>query len=244
MIKDAIESLRAGKPILIHDSTSRENETDIVIPSQFISPGNINFMRKNGGGLICTTMTWRDAQKIGLAYLENIYSEAFPQRMHLFNQDDLGYDRSSAFTLSVNSRDTFTGISDYDRYLTISNFSKFVSEIENLNGNAVKEFDSRFRSPGHVFLLIARDDYFNSRQGHTELSTYMMELAGLVPSATIVEMLSDTGKSASVDEAMKFAEDHQLTFIEGESIIREWVNDAGNGHRSIRHPASGTYTLS
>ena len=53
MIKDAIESLRAGKPILIHDSTSRENETDIVIPSQFISPGNINFMRKNGGGLIC-----------------------------------------------------------------------------------------------------------------------------------------------------------------------------------------------
>ncbi|MGC8505969.1 MAG: 3,4-dihydroxy-2-butanone-4-phosphate synthase [Thermoplasmata archaeon] len=244
MIKEAIESLRAGKPILIHDSISRENETDIVIPSQFISPDNINFMRKNGGGLICTTMTWRDAEKIGLTYLENIYSEAFPQRLHLFNQDDLRYDRSSAFTLSVNSRDTFTGISDYDRYLTISNFSKFISEIESMNGNAVKEFDSRFRSPGHVFLLIARNDYFNSRQGHTELSTYMMELAGLVPSATIVEMLSDTGKSASVDEAMKFAEDHQLTFIEGESIIREWVNDAGNGHRGIRHPASGAYSFS
>jgi 3,4-dihydroxy 2-butanone 4-phosphate synthase len=244
MIKEAIESLRSGKPILIHDSTSRENETDIVIPSQFITPESIRFMRKNGGGLICTTMTWQDARKIGLSYLENIYSSVFPQRLHLFNQDDLRYDKSSPFTLSINSRDTFTGISDYDRYLTISGFSNFVSELGNLNGNASREFDLRFRSPGHVFLLIARDDYFNSRRGHTELSTYMMELSGLVPSATIVEMLSDTGKSATVEEAMKFAENSQLTFIEGESIIREWVNDASNGHRGIRHPSSGAYSFS
>ena len=89
----------------------------------------------------------------------------------------------------------------------------------------VDEFYREFRIPGHVHLLISRDGYFSERRGHTELATYIVERAGLVPSATLAEMLSDSGRAMTLEEARNFAMDHNLTFIEGKEIIEKWTND-------------------
>ncbi|MEM3676060.1 MAG: 3,4-dihydroxy-2-butanone-4-phosphate synthase [Thermoplasmataceae archaeon] len=244
MIEKAISSLRAGKPVLIFDSKDREGETDIVFPSQTVTDDSIRFMRKSGGGLICTTMKEDAARELGLPYIEDFYKKYLNLDQKVFDHSDLKYDRNSSFSVTINHRDTFTGIPDRDRALTIGRFAKFLSELPGLNGNAGKRFSLEFRIPGHVILLIAREGYFQSRRGHTELSTYLVEKAGFVPSATIVEMLGDDGYSLPEDKAREFAEKHYLTFIEGDDIIASWLDDQGNGYGSLRHSPSRAHTLS
>lgn len=230
MFSEAIASAASGKPILIHDSKSRENETDIVFASQFATPEAIRFMRKNGGGMICVTVREREASKIGLDYVGNMLN--LKDKGILFS-GDIRYDTTSPFSLWINSRDTFTGISDIDRSATIMGFSGFIEKLPAYNGSAMSKFSSMFRVPGHVPVIIAREGYFRIRSGHTELSTYLMEKAGLIPSATVVEMIGDDGRSMSPDEAQAFAEKHSLTFIEGSEIIRKWSNDEGYGNGGI-----------
>jgi len=242
MISNTLQSLSSGKPILIFDAADREGETDIVIPSQFATPEMIRFMRKNGGGLICTTVKDDFARSAGLLYLEDILRNQYGQDSEITRSDDMKYDKNSSFSLTINHRSTFTGISDNDRSRTITELSKFIPESRN-NAKARVEFSELFRAPGHVILLIARDGYFKNRRGHTELSTYMVEKAGLVPSATIVEMLSDSGKSMTREEAMEFAHEKSLSFIDGKEIIETWFNDQGNGYGSFRYNPSGAHTF-
>lgn len=228
MLPQAISDLRSGKPILIYDDDGRERETDIMVASQFVSPEYIRMMRKDGGGLICVSVKEEDASKIGLPYLEDLLTSTGVMN-GLFRNSDLGYDTSSAFSFSVNLRQNFTGISDFERSATISALSRFIAEIDRYNGTATKKFSELFRSPGHVFVLLARSGYFQKRRGHTELGTYLAELAGLIPSITMVEMLSDTGRSMTREEAYSYAEAHSLSFIEGKAIIRQWANEKGHG---------------
>lgn len=230
MFKEALTSVSAGKPVLIHDSISRENETDIVFASQFATPEAIRFMRKNGGGMICVTIREKDASRIGLDYVGNML--LLKDREILFS-GDVRYDRTSPFSLWINSRNTFTGISDIDRSATIVGFSEFIEKLPSYNGSAISKFSGMFRVPGHVPVIIARDGYFRVRKGHTELSTYLMERAGLIPSATVVEMIGDDGRSMSPNEARAFAEKHSLTFIEGSEIIKAWSDDEGYGNGGL-----------
>ena len=233
MISEAIQSFRSGKPVLIFDSQDREGETDIVFPSQFVNIEAMKFMRKNGGGLICTTMKETDAVRIGLPFIEDFYREHLGLGQKVLDASDLRYDTNSSFSVTINHRNTFTGVPDRDRAFTISAFASYLQGLSTYNGTARDVFSSQFRIPGHVILLIARDGYFARRRGHTELSTYLVESAGLIPSATIVEMLDDNGYSLSHDKARKFAEDHSLTFIEGKYIIDQWANDQSHGYGSF-----------
>ncbi len=233
MLREAIEELRAGRPVLIFDSSDREGETDIVFASQFASMESIRFMRKTGGGLICTTMREKDAGVIGLPFLEDLYSKHLGLGQKVTDASDLKYDVSSSFSVTINHRSTFTGIPDRDRSLTIRAFASYLKELPTYGTSATEIFAREFRIPGHVILLIARDGYFRVRRGHTELSTYLVEKAGLIPSATIVEMLDDNGYSLSHESAAKFAEDYKLTFIEGKNIIDEWIDDQSNGYGSF-----------
>lgn len=230
MIEKAIRELSSGKPVLIHDSLSRENETDIVVPSQFVTPDTIRFMRKNGGGLICVTIREVEAKAFGLDYIDRLLDL---KDRNLLYSGDVRYDQTSPFSLWINSRDTFTGISDNDRAATVHQLAAFISSAREYNGNAPSEFARKFRTPGHVPLIIAREGYFSRRRGHTELSTYLLEKAGLIRSATIVEMLGDDGRSMQPEEARNFAESHSLIFIEGSEIIDSWSNETRNGNGGL-----------
>ena len=221
--------LESGKPVLIFDHEKREGETDMVFASQFVDFNAIKMLRKESGGLICTTIKESQANILSMPFLEELYSRFLPYGKKATYSGDMKYDSHSSFTFTINSRSTFTGISDSDRATTIQEFVQF---IENLNkyGNPVESFYKKFRIPGHVSLLIAREGYFVKRKGHTELATYIVESAGLFPSATIAEMLGDDGKSMSRNDAEKYAENHDLIFIEGKEIIRQWANEKGNGN--------------
>lgn len=243
MIDKALTDLASGKPILVFDAENRERETDIVFPSQFVTPEAVRFLRKFGGGLICTTVKQDFADRLGMLYLEDILRNQYGKTSQITRSDDLKYDTNSSFSLTINHRDTFTGVSDIDRSITISSLAKFIKDSQGVQ-NPMEEFSRSFRTPGHVILIIARDGYFSQRRGHTELSTYMVERAGLTPSATIVEMLSDSGRSMSKSESMKFAEDNSLSFIEGKDIIDTWLNDQSNGYGSFRYNPSGAHPFS
>ncbi len=244
MIDDAIRDLRSGKPVLIFDSAKREGETDIVIASQHITSDKIMFMRKNGGGLICTTLREREARVLGLPFIEDFYRDNLKIEKRAMDTSDMKYDKNSSFSVTINHRKTFTGISDNDRALTARSFAELLGEIASgkTDGSSVK-FVENFRIPGHISLIIAREGYFSRRRGHTELGTYLGEVAGIIPSVTLVEMLDDNGHSLSREKAMRFASENSLTFIDGESIIQRWNNDQSDGHRSVRYTASGASAL-
>jgi 3,4-dihydroxy 2-butanone 4-phosphate synthase len=221
-INNALNELRKGKPILVYDSDGREEETDIVIAAEHATPEYVKMLRKDGGGLVCVSIHPKISDILGLPYLTDIWTEAstlFPVFNDLWPHD-IPYDEKSAFSITINHRNTFTGISDLDRSLTITELEKIGQKAltHQLNPG---EFGSEFRSPGHVTLLRAADGLLRSRKGHTELSVTLMDMAGLTPMAAICEMLGDDFKSLGIEDAKCYALDHELAFIEGRETI-EW----------------------
>lgn len=223
-IDSAITALKKGKFVLIHDSNSRENEIDLVIASEFVAPACVAQMRKDAGGLICLAVGREIANEIGLPFLadvEKFGDNRFPV-LNYIKADDIPYDEKSSFSISINHRDTFTGITDMDRALTIREFGRF---CKNLPEDTQREFGLRFRSPGHVPLLISSG--LKNREGHTELSTALLKMAKLVPVAAICEMLDDSEFGAlSTKKAVKYAEKHNLILIEADEIKERWQESA------------------
>ncbi len=230
MIKKALESLKKGNFVLVYDADGREEETDFVIPSGFVIPDAIRTMRKNGGGLICTTVYYPVAKKLGLPLLADMFdniSNSY-KALKFLKANDIPYDSSSSFSLTINHRKTFTGITDIDRALTISEFAKMIKKLDNMDdAEILHEFGRNFRTPGHVHLLCASKILLEARKGHTELSTALMLMAGLTPSATICEMMGDNGYALTKDEAKKYAEKNNLIFLEGKEIMEEWNSWSG-----------------
>ncbi|MEM0086930.1 MAG: 3,4-dihydroxy-2-butanone-4-phosphate synthase [Candidatus Micrarchaeaceae archaeon] len=225
--EEALENLRRGKPVLVFDSVSREGETDITFGAQFVTSEAIRTMRKDGGGLICVTMPFEAAEALGLDYTVNIYSKSGLPVFEKLYPNDIPYDEKSAFSITINHRKTFTGISDIDRALTVSEFAKIVGKAiasyasEEARVSVMSEFGKYFRTPGHVHTLIASKRPLVDRKGHTELTTVLATEAGIIPSAAIVEMLGDNGKSLAKDDAMEYAALNGLPFVEGKDIIEK-----------------------
>jgi len=220
-LRDAVFSLKEGRFVLIHDFNTRENETDMVVAAQHITPDHIRMMRRDAGGLICVAIRFDIANNLGLPYMLEVLeiaSKNYPNLSELVNSQ-ASYGKS-AFSISINHRDTFTGITDRDRALTIK-------EIAKLCDLAIKNFDdvqhrfaSNFRAPGHVQLLIASDGLISKRVGHTELSVYLAQLAGLIPVTVICEMLdNETHKSLPSLSAKNYAKIHNMPFVEGYDIV-------------------------
>ncbi len=218
----AIRALKQGEMVLIFDGEGREEETDLVVASQFVTPEHIRRMRKHGGGLICTAVHPQIARELGLPFLSEVLSSAaerFPV-LNALEANDIPYDERSSFSITINHRRTFTGITDSDRALTIRELARLAS----LNGEKRALFGRYFRSPGHVILLRAAEGLLRSRRGHTELSVALTEMAGLIPIATICEMMGDDGLALSKREARRYAERHGLVFLEGEEIVRAYLD--------------------
>lgn len=226
MIGDAIKALKKGEIVLVYDADGREEETDLVVASEFISPAHIQTMRKEGGGLICTAIHPTIADKLGIPFIVDVWNHA-EGKYKVFKElkaDDIPYDEKSSFSITVNHRKTFTGITDNDRALTIKELSKISKN--SLNGHNPKEFGINFRSPGHVILLRAANGLLLKRRGHTELSVALMQMAGLTPIATICEMLGDDGYSLRIKDARNYAKRKGAVFLEGNDIIENFKKEA------------------
>jgi len=224
-LEQALDALRRGAFILIYDGDGREEETDLTIASEFVTPAAIRTLRKEAGGLICTTLSGEVRARLGLPFMAEVLrraGDAYPI-LSAVSTEDMKYDRHSAFSISVNHRDTFTGVTDVDRATTIARIATVAREaIRRENGWAAHVFADEFRSPGHVPLLNATQPLLEERRGHTELTTALMLMAGLAPSATICEMMADDGRALSKEDAKAYARERNLVFLEGQDIVRAW----------------------
>ena len=224
-IEEAIANLRKGKFILIYDDDKREGETDLVIASEFVTPESIKTMRKDGGGLIFLMTSKEVADRLKLPFLADMYAHIenkYPILKELV-PNDIPYDSKSSFSLYINHRKTFTGITDIDRSLTMNKFAELIKKTEKLNdGQVIKKFGSEFRSPGHVPICIAAKNLLNERQGHTELVISLLKMAELIPAGSGCEIMGDSGKALSKKDIIQYAKKNDIVFLEGNEIIEAW----------------------
>ena len=182
-IEEIIDEARNGRMFVLVDDEDRENEGDLVIPAQMATPEVINFMAKNGRGLICLSLTSQRVEELSLPLM--------PQ--------DNRQRQSTAFTVSIEAREgVTTGISAPDRARTIS----VAIDPSAKTGDIV--------TPGHVFPLQARDGGVLVRAGHTEAAVDISRLAGLNPSGVICEIMNEDGTMARLPELIKFAQYHGM----------------------------------
>ena len=219
MINDALTALKEGKVILLYDFDNREKETDFAILSSAVTPETIRMFRKDGGGLICTAISGAAAAAFGLPFA----SDALKFAGDIVEKEgDVPYDRMnhSSFSLWVNHRDTYTGVTDRDRALTVTSIARQVENFTNqIPGPA---FSEEFRTPGHMALLRAADKLLDQRRGQTELSVALAEMLGVPPAITICEMMADTGYALDKEGAKAYAREHGLVFIEGQEVLDAW----------------------
>ena len=191
-IEAAIEDLRQGRMIILVDDEDRENEGDLTLAAEHVTPEAINFMARYGRGLICLTLTPAKAESLGLC------------PMVRDNTSPLG----TAFTISIEAREgVTTGISAYDRSRTIQAATAERARPEDLV------------HPGHVFPLIAREGGVLSRTGQTEGSVDLVRLAGCSPAGVICEIMKEDGQMARMPDLESFADEHGLKIVAVKDLI-------------------------
>ncbi|MEG3225337.1 MAG: 3,4-dihydroxy-2-butanone-4-phosphate synthase [Methanobacteriales archaeon Met13] len=219
MIKEALKAYKKGEIVLIFDDDNRERETDMIVAGEFITPQQIAQMRNYAGGLLCIPMSAAVSDDLGVPFMTDIMEAAsskYPVLKEL-SPTDIPYDEKSAFSITVNHRKTFTGITDNDRALTINELAKLA---KNRQG---KNFGKYFRSPGHVTLLRAAEGLLLKRKGHTEMSVALAEMCDLTQVAVCCEMMDDkTGNSLPTDEVEKYAKQEGLVFLSGAEVIETY----------------------
>jgi len=192
-IEDAIESIRKGEVIIVVDDENRENEGDFIAAAEKITPTIINFMAKEGRGLICVPLSEKRCKEIKL------------DRMVANNADPMG----TAFTISVDlkGKGVTTGISAKDRALTIKALVN-----ENTKSND-------FSKPGHIFPLIGKQGGVLRRTGHTEAAIDFARLAGMKPAGVIVEIMNEDGSMARLPELYKVSKKFGLKIVSIEDLV-------------------------
>ncbi|SMC25479.1 3,4-dihydroxy 2-butanone 4-phosphate synthase / GTP cyclohydrolase II [Andreprevotia lacus DSM 23236] len=182
-IQDIIADIRLGKMVILVDEEDRENEGDLVLAADFVTPEIINFMAKYGRGLICLTLTAERGKQLNLPL------------MVAHN----GSGHGTNFTVSIEAAEgVSTGISAHDRALTIKRAVAFDAK------------PSDIVSPGHVFPLLAQPGGVLVRAGHTEAGCDLAMLAGLQPASVICEIMNDDGTMARLPQLLAFAAEHDL----------------------------------
>ena len=193
-VEEAIEDIRNGKMVVVVDDPNRENEGDLVIAAQKVTPDAINFMAKYGRGLICLALPEERCDELGF------------EPMTLRPTDP----KETAFCVSIDAHPKFgttTGISAYDRATTI---------LRTISPDAKPE---DFVKPGHVFPLRARKGGVLKRSGHTEAAVDLARLAGLNPAGVICEIMDDDGTMMRLPKLIDYAKEHGLKIISIADLI-------------------------
>lgn len=191
-IEDAIEDFRQGKFVIVVDDEDRENEGDFITPAEMITPEKVNFMLREGRGVLCTPITMSRAKELEL-----------PHQVEE-NTSMLG----TPFTVTIDKLEgCTTGVSAHDRAATIQWLA---------NPNAKS---SDFGRPGHINPLYAQDNGVLRRSGHTEAAVDLARLAGLKPAAALIEILNPDGTMARLPELIKKAEEFDMKLIQIKDLI-------------------------
>jgi len=192
-VEQAIDDIRQGKMVIVVDDEHRENEGDLVMAAEKVTPEAINFMVKEARGLICVPMVTEDLERLALPMMVTREEDQY----------------RTAFTISVDAKQgTTTGISAQDRARTI----QVIADPSSKPSDLVR--------PGHVFPLKYRTGGVLRRAGHTEAAVDLAKLAGLRPTGVLLEIMHDDGTMARLDDLKKFAQKHSLTLISIADLIR------------------------
>lgn len=193
-IEEAITDLQRGRCIIIVDDENRENEGDLIIAAEKVTPTKINFMIKKGGGLICVPITGQRLDELNIPLMIDD-----PENTEI---------TKCKFTVSVDFRQgTTTGISAADRAATIKALVETKFRAKD------------FARPGHIFPLRYEENGVLDREGHTEAAVDLCKLADLYPAAAICEILKEDGDTAKLEDLEEFAEKHNLKVISIEDLV-------------------------
>ncbi|WP_422393033.1 bifunctional 3,4-dihydroxy-2-butanone-4-phosphate synthase/GTP cyclohydrolase II [Neomoorella humiferrea] len=191
-IEEAIEDIRNGRMVVVVDDEDRENEGDVIIAAEKVTPEAINFMATHARGLICVPMEGRRLDELELTPMVSQNTETM----------------GTAFTVSVDAAEVTTGISAFERALTVKKLIDPRTRPEDL------------RRPGHIFPLRAKEDGVLRRAGHTEAAVDLARLAGLYPAGVICEIMNPDGTMARVPQLYKFCQEHGLKLITIADLIK------------------------
>lgn len=191
-VEKAIEEIRKGRMVVVMDDESRENEGDLVMAAEKVTPEAVNFMARFGRGLICAPITAERAWKLDLGPMTEVNTDS----------------RETAFTVTVDWKDVSTGISAEERARTV----RALVDPETVPGD--------LRRPGHIFPLIAKPGGILKRAGHTEAAVELAALAGFRPTGLICEIMNDDGTMAREVDLKKFAAEHGLCLIRIADLIQ------------------------
>ena len=192
-VKEAIQAIKNGELIIIMDDEERENEGDIVYAGEFSTPDKVNFLVTQARGVLCVSITKEIADKLDFPLMVN----------------DNSSNHETAFTISVDAKEAKTGVSAFERDMTI----KLICNEDSK--------PSDFARPGHIFPLIAKNGGVLERTGHTEASVDICKIAGLKPISVICELMKDDGTMASNDDdfVLTFAKKHNLKILYVSDLI-------------------------
>ncbi len=190
-IEEAIVEIKKGEMVIVVDDEDRENEGDLIMSAKLATPEKINFILKEARGLLCAPMSADVTEKLDLSIMV----------------DDADEKWGTAFTVSVDAKETSTGISAQERALTLHELARADAKKED------------FVRPGHIFPLKARKGGVLKRTGHTEAAVDLMQLSGLEPVGVICEILNEDGSMARLPQLLEFAEKFRFKIISVAQII-------------------------
>ena len=192
-IEQAVKELQKGNFIVLIDDENRENEGDVVIAAEKVTPSKLNWMINNGRGILCVPIDGNRLDELNIPLMVFDSSDKF----------------NTPFTISVDAKkETTTGVSVFDRAVTIK---KLIDPKTKPNDLA---------RPGHVFPLRAAENGVLSRSGHTEAAVDLCKLAGLYPAAVIAEIMNEDGTMAKLEQLMDFCERHKIGMVTIEELVK------------------------
>ncbi|MBT4824147.1 3,4-dihydroxy-2-butanone-4-phosphate synthase [Candidatus Woesearchaeota archaeon] len=205
-MQQIISELKSGNFVIVTDHKNREDEADLIMAAEFITPDKIAFLLDHCSGIICVPMSKKRIQKIGIPIIENI--------TEIINKGE----KTCPFTVAVDAKECHTGISAYDRFLTIKKLCDDNATI------------SDFSLPGHMFPLSAHPNGLAERKGHTEAGVELMKIAGLKEVSVICELMNSSantndkeklGTVMKAQDIKEFSEKHNLKVISIEDITQK-----------------------
>lgn len=193
-VQRAIHDFKQGKLIILTDDPGRENEGDMILPAEKITPALMNFLIRHGSGIVCLALT-----------AEHLHQLRLPLMVPPYDNSSLG---GTAFTVSIDAKSGITtGVSAADRTHTI---------LTAVKANVTAD---DFVKPGHLFPLQAKDNGVLARQGHTEGSVDLAKLAGFQPAAVLCEVMNPDGSMTQGKQLLEFSHQHQLTLLSIDDIV-------------------------
>lgn len=215
LLSQIIKDFLNGKPIMLYDFPNRENETDLVYYGKNIKPKDIKDLRLNAGAPLTVYIDYETANKIGIAtyvdFVNNVESDYSTYKKLVKSENKL---IDARFSITFDFRANKTGCSHLETAITINQLTKIIETKK------YEDFPRKFKSPGHVPLIISSKNLLQDRKGHSEMLIFLIKKIKLLPIVVASEMVNPKNyKSMNYDEAKKYAKENDLIFLKGKDLF-------------------------